>query len=146
MSLTFERLYPWIFGAFAITLGWLLDLSLPFGDDTRFTSLLSASISVSAILVGFLATMKSILMAIPGVIERLRKANYLDILSTFLVEGTLANLLFCILNIAAFFPWVTTEKVPYLSAIWVGVGVFAALSFWRIVRVMILIMNINPSR
>jgi len=135
VSLTFERLYPWIFGAFAITLGWLLDLSLPFGDDTRFTSLLSASISVSAILVGFLAT-----------IERLRKANYLDILSTYLVEGTLANLLFCILNIAAFFPWVTTEKVPYLSAIWVGVGVFAALSFWRIVRVMILIMNINPSR
>lgn len=144
MSLTFERFYPWLFGASAALIGWLLQLSLPVSDENRFTALLSSSISVSAILVGFLATMKSILMAVPGVIERLRKLDYLGVLSLYLIEGTIANLFFCVLNVTYFFPWVP-DNPAIVSVLWIGTGVLSVCSFWRVVHVMILIMQMKTN-
>lgn len=143
MSLTFERLYPLIFGCSLGLLSWLLDMNLP-SDEGRFTALLSASISVSAILVGFLATMKSILMALPGVIDRLRAANYLDILSNYLFEGTLANFVFCLFNIACFFLPLSSKAFDVISALWIALGVASALSFWRVTKLMLLVMKMTP--
>ncbi len=57
MSRSFERFYPWIFGFAAGALAYLVGLILP-SEEGRLTALLSASISTSAILVGFLATTK----------------------------------------------------------------------------------------
>ncbi len=63
-SLSFERWYPLIFAVAIGLLAFMLDASLPSNDNYR-AGLLSAAISSSAILVGFVATAKSILMALP---------------------------------------------------------------------------------
>ena len=141
VSLIFERLYPWLFGLLAAGVWALLDLALPSHDE-KLTALLSASISVSAILVGFLATMKSIVMAIPGVTEKLRQAKYLDLLGSYLLEGTAANLAFCVLNIAGFFAWAASYPSLY-SAAWIALGIVGLSSFWRITRIMVLVLTWN---
>lgn len=144
MSLSFERLYPWLFGLLAASVWILFDLTLP-RDEDKLNALLSASISVSAILVGFLATMKSIVMAIPGVTEKLRQADYLDLLAKYLLEGTAANLTFCVLNIAGFFAWSANYPAIY-SAAWFAMGIIGLSSFWRITRIMVLVLTWNAPK
>lgn len=104
MSRSFERLYPWIFGFAAGLSTHLMGITLP-NDDSRLTALLSASISTSAILVGFLATIKAILMALPdsSIKTQLRDSGEMITLSSYLSSSMTANLIFCILNIGCFF-------------------------------------------
>jgi len=142
MSLWFERGYPWIFGIAAALLAWLLDASLP-EDGDKFSALLSASISVSAILVGFLATMKSIVMAVPSVLDRLRQTEYLTDLANYLSTATAANLVFCVLNIAGFFA-LLGRYMEIFALAWFGLGVFAFLAFWRVTKIMALVLRWAP--
>ena len=141
VSLSFERLYPWLFGLMAAGIWTLCDLELPSSSE-KLIALLSASISVSAILVGFLATMKSIVMAMPGVTDRLRQAGYLDLLAKYLLEGTAANLAFCVLNIAGFFTWSANHLSSY-STLWFALGIAGLASFWRVTRIMVLVLTWN---
>jgi len=143
MSLWFERGYPWLFGIAAALLAWLQEAPLPEGD--KLSALLSASISVSAILVGFLATMKSIVMAIPSIANRLRQSDYLSLLASYLSTATAANLLFCVLNIAGFFVWIARHGEIFAPA-WFGFGVVALLSFWRVTNIMVLVLQWEPPK
>ena len=138
MSLTFERWYPWLFGAVASLLSWHLDWHLP--ASANLPSLLSAAISVSAILVGFTATMKSILMAVPSVIAGIKEADYLGDLATYLSAATTSNLVFCVFSLSGFFVWATTHSEIF-SVMWVGLGVSAVLAFWRVTRIMTLLLR-----
>ena len=65
MNLSAERLYPAILGIIATATVWVVDGALPITESYR-AGLLSASISASTIFVGFIATSKSILMALQG--------------------------------------------------------------------------------
>lgn len=143
MSLWFERSYPWLFGIAAGILAWLLEAPLPEGE--KFSALLSASISVSAILVGFLATMKSIVMAVPLVVSRLEQADYLSLLANYLSSATGANLFFCVLNIAGFFAFFESHLESF-SPVWFGLGVYALLAFWRVTKIMVLVLRWQPPR
>lgn len=138
MSLTWERWYPWIFGIATSALVWLLDWRLP--ADNNLPSLLSAAISVAAILVGFMATMKSILMAVPGLTSGIREADFLDDLASYLAAATSANLALCVLSLSGFFPWATAHAEIF-SVMWVGLGVSAVLAFWRVTRIMTVLLR-----
>lgn len=133
MSLTFERWYPWLFGAAVAALAWLLEWRLP-GEDA-LPSLLSAAISVSAILVGFMATMKSILMAVPTMIAGIKAADFLEDVASYLMVATSGGLVYCVINIAGFFSVATTWPQCF-TVVWFGSGVFALLAFWRVMRIM----------
>lgn len=141
MTLTFERGYPWIAGGAAALAAWLLDWRLP-GDPALF-SLLSAAISVSAILVGFLATMKSILMAMPSVLVRVREAEYLDDLTSYLAAAIAGNMLFCCLSLSAFFPWAIANG-QILAVTWFGLAIFSGLAFWRVTHIMTALLRWTP--
>ena len=138
MTLTIERWYPWLSGAGAATLSWFLGCQLP--SDSNLPSLLSATISVSAILVGFTATMKSILMAVPSVIAGIKEAEYLDDLATYMSEATASNLGFCVLNLFGFFKW-PGAHLEIFSVMWIGFGVAALLTFWRVTRIMTILLR-----
>lgn len=142
MSRSFERLYPWIFGFAAGLFTHLMGITLP-NDDSRLTALLSASISTSAILVGFLATIKAILMALPdsSIKTQLRDSGEMITLSSYLSSSMTANLIFCILNIGCFFS--SAQALSNLaSALWFAFGTFALSAFWRVGQIMILILRL----
>lgn len=138
MSLTWERWYPWVFGIATSSLAWLLDWRLP--ADNNLPSLLSAAISVAAILVGFMATMKSILMAAPGLTSGLRDADFLGDLASYLTAATSANLAFCVFSLSGFFPWAATNQEIF-SVVWLGGGISSILTFWRVTRIMTVLLR-----
>lgn len=142
MSRRFERWYPWLFAIGCGALAAVFEVRLP-NDDARLTALLSASISTSAILVGFLATVKAILMALPesSIKTQLSASGEMATLSGYLSAAMTSNLAFCVLNIATFF--LEAAKCPaLLSYIWIMLGVAALLGFWRVGQIMLMILRL----
>lgn len=140
-SLTFERWYPFIFAGFFAALSWLLEFSLP--DDGR-KELLSATISVGAILAGFLGTAKAILMALPQVVmTKLRSSTYLDDLAKYLGVALKSCLAVSAFSISGFFPFATNNNLIF-SSLWLALFVFAVLSFWRVSNIMLIILKLDP--
>lgn len=142
MSRSFERIYPLIFGLAGGLISYFFGITLP-AEEARLTALLSASISTSAILVGFLATTKAILMALPAsaIKEDLKNSGELSCLSGYLGSSMTSNLIFCLLNIAVFF--VPADAVGvFLPIVWFTLGIFSLLSFWRVGQIMVLILRL----
>lgn len=142
MSLTFERWYPLFFAMASIVVAVALDMSFPDNDSYR-AGLLSAAISASAIFVGFVATAKSILMALPsGIRQQLHDSRYIEDLTSYLNQAMGSNLAFCVLNIMGFFP-ATQAKMHLFVPFWVGLGIYSVLSFWRVGRTMMAILRLR---
>ncbi len=143
MSLTFERWYPVIFALAASVLAWILCATLPDNDSYR-AGLLSAAISASAIFVGFVATSKSILMAMPsgGIRQQLKDSDFQSDLAEYLNQAMVSNLVFCTVNILGFFP-IANQHIYFYSTIWIGLGVFCIASFWRVGQVMTAILRLS---
>lgn len=145
MSLTFERWYPLFFAVAATLSALMLDAGFPAEDSYR-AGLLSAAISAAAIFVGFVATAKSILMALPpgGIRKQLHDSRYIDDLASYLNQAMVSNLIFCALNVAGFFPVIQTH-ITWFAPAWIGVGTFCLLSFWRVGRLMMAILRLPQS-
>ena len=142
MSRRFERWYPWLIATGCGALAALFEVRLP-KDDGRLTALLSASISTSAILVGFLATVKAILMALPdsGIKAQLSASKEMATLSGYLSAAMTSNLAFCLLNITMFF-FEAAQCPAALSYIWIMLGVASLLGFWRVGQIMLMILRL----
>lgn len=140
MNLSVERLYPAILGIAATIVVWAVDGGLPVAEGYR-AGLLSASISASAIFVGFIATSKSILMALPkdGIRKRINESGYIHELVSYLNQAMSGNLAFCVLNVAGFFP--KLQGSDFFLPLWCGLGAFSISAFWRIGRVMMAILR-----
>lgn len=143
MTLTAERIGPSLCALAAAVTAFSLEVRLPAGE-TFFAGLLSASISASAILVGFIATAKSILMALPpdGIRKNLNESGYIDDLASYLSHAMIGNLAFCVLNMAGFFD-VAKDMMRWYAPLWFGVGIFAMLAFWRVGRIMMAILRLR---
>jgi hypothetical protein len=139
-SLNQERAYPLIF-ALAIGAGaWLMGFSFP--DDKK--ELLAAVVSFGAILAGFIGTAQTILMALPQrVLGKLQNSGYMENLSAYLASALLGSLLISAASIAGFFnlPPIVNSYYPPL---WAGIFVYAALTFWRVSRIVVLLLRIDP--
>ena len=143
MSLSFERLYPFLFAIASSILALVQGASLPT-DASFCAGLLSAAISASAIFVGFVATAKSIIMALPteGIRKQLHDSGYIIDLACYLNQAMAGNLFFCALNIGGFFPAVQSNLI-WFTPLWVGLGVFSLLAFWRVGRFMSAILRMR---
>lgn len=142
MTLSFERWYPIFFAVAAGAMAWIVDAALPGKSD--LTGLLSAAISASAIFVGFIATSKSILMALPtgGIRQQLHDSGFKHDLASYLNQAMISNLVFCAFNIIGFFP-IAQEHLSLYSPLWIGLGILCLASFWRVSRVMTAILRLS---
>lgn len=134
-KLWFERYYPHIIG---IVLGVVTYNQTTFAmptDTSVCTSLFSAAISLSAVLVGFLATMYAVLMTLPSMIKRLAKLDYVDVVQEYFISGIVIGLAFSVLNIIAFFDLALTGK-PLFISFWIMLGSMMFLTFFRVARMM----------
>lgn len=143
-TLTFERWYPLAAGVLAFVVALYWDFTLPL---QRATDLLSATISVGAILAGFIGTAKSILMTLPpqGLIAKLRASRYLEDLAHYLAEALGSSLLFCVISVIGFFD-IALRWPVWFGAIWLATAVYGGLAFWRTGRIMLALLRLDPEK
>lgn len=137
-SLLFEKAVPYVAALVAALLWWQMDLALPNG-----TPILSSSLTLGAILSGFLATAKAIVMTLDSpVMQRVRETTYVNDLVSYLGQAIWLSFGFCIVAMVGFF--VDTGS-PWYGFIWIVVGVASAVAFVRVTSIMFKIIK-HPSR
>lgn len=138
--------YPIIGGTLALAIHsfvfWLLQKSVL--DLQKIDGILGAVINLAAIIVGFLATMVSILVATTGapVLNRLRKQERLDELYAYLRAAIISGFIVVALSaiLFALLP-PPTCWVPYIAGLWIGSSVHFLLAAFRMVNVMLQILR-----
>lgn len=143
-SLSLERSLPAGLGVIAMIASVTLGLALP--DDAK-REILTATISVGAILAGFLGTTKAILMSLPpsGLPSKLRSSGYMTDLARYLAEALLGAMALCAVSIVGLFPVESLYPVIF-CAVWAGLSVYALTGFWRVSRIMLSILQLDPNR
>lgn len=141
MSLRIEKSYP-VIGAAITAAAWcLVSPKLP-EDEKEF---LAAAISLGAVLTGFIATAKTILMALPseGVAQALRSGVYWKRLIKYLAEALSGCLLFSVFSLFGFFLLTKDEiTLPWWYGLaWSSLGVYALLAFYRVSRILFTIIG-----
>lgn len=130
MKLWFEKLYPYIFGVIASTLWYELALKFPSSD-----SVLSSTLTVSGVFVGFLSTSKAILMSMSSpILEDLKSSGYIEELVSYIGQAIWVNLIFCGINVSGYF--VDTASIWY-SVVWIGIAICALTTFVRVTHIML---------
>ncbi|MDZ4057533.1 MAG: hypothetical protein U1D69_11340 [Polynucleobacter sp.] len=100
--------------------------------------LLAAGGTTSAVLVGFVATAKAIILSVAGspVFKQIKSAGYHTDLFLYLYEATLAGVLFLLICILGFFVLEPEMLMPiWYRAMWVGAGSWALYTFLRVLHV-----------
>ena len=134
MNLIIEKLYPYFFGLLA-SIFWLI--FSPVFPNTD--SILSSTLTVSGIFVGFLATSKAILMSMSSqIIGELKRTGYIHELVSYIGQAIWINLLFCTLNVIGYF--VNTSSW-WFSMVWIGVSICALAAFARVTNIMLKIFK-----
>jgi len=136
MKLFFEKIYPYLFGILA-AIFWIENgCAFPKTD-----SILSSTLSVSGIFVGFLATSKAILMSMNSpLISELKRSGYIHELVAYIGQSIWLNLLFCTTNVVGYF---INQDTIYFSTIWITLSVSSIMSFVRVTHIMLNIFKYN---
>jgi hypothetical protein len=132
-----EKSYPYIGGAIVGALWWHFDLRLPKDPS----ALLSSSLTLGAILTGFLATSKTILIGLRGssVMETLQDSKYIRELIQYLAEAIWLSFAFSLLVLLGFFLKNTSDY--FFDTLWAALGVMAALAFVRVTYIILLVIR-----
>jgi len=136
-SIYLEQSTPYILGVSAMFIWWKMELTLPSGDG-----ILSSSLTLGAILTGFLATAKAILMTLDSpIMRRLRETDYIDSIVSYLSQAIWLSFAFCIITLIGFF----IDKSSFIFGIaWIGFGVTSAGAFVRVTNIMLKIIRHSP--
>jgi hypothetical protein len=123
----FERICPWL-AAFPIGIwAWYCPFLVPEDMTGDFVS---GSLTVSALLVGFLATSKSIMMAYKGsrIFFQLQTGGYLRRMVNYLRFAIISSLLWLAISFLMYF-----GQPRVLISAWSFAAALSAVSFLRIV-------------
>ena len=141
MSLTFEKVHPY---AFSVLVGAIWAVADAQSTNINFPQddpLLSATLTVSGIFVGFLASTKAILMSITSkVMDQIKQTGYIEELVGYVSSAIWANLLFCLVNMIGFFG---LQSVNWYSTAWVVIATASLATFIRVTRVMLKILKLS---
>ena len=136
-SIYLEQFSPYILGLSAIFIWWQLGLTLPTGDG-----ILGSSLTLGAILTGFLATAKAIIMTLDSpIMQRLRETDYIHDIVSYLSQAIWLSFAFCILTLVGFF---IDKSLTWYGMAWIGIGVMSAGAFIRVTNIMLKIIKHSP--
>lgn len=134
VKLIFEKTYPYIFGMLAAFFALQFKMSFPTGDG-----ILSASLTIGAILTGFLATSKTLLLTLDTkIMIAIRQTPYGKCLISYMGQAIWLCFIFSVLAMFGYF--VSTNTLWY-STLWVFVGFTAAFSFIRVTSITLRIIS-----
>lgn len=133
-----ERIYPYVV-ALAASMVW-------FASGAFFpaeTDILASTLSVSGVLVGFLATSKAILLSMNSpVLRQLRTSGYIHDLVSYIAQAIWVNLAFCALNVVGYF---LASRGEIFGAIWVFAAVAGGLCFIRVTHILLKVFRYASS-
>lgn len=136
-----ERIYPYV-GAIAATgaiLHW--NISFPKGHE-----ILSATITIGAILTGFLATTKSLVVSIDSEnMKILRSTKFFGLLVSYLREAIYTSLLLSVVGMIGFF-FDTNNPHQHMCAIWIFLVVSTLLTFLRVTNGLLSLIESEGNR
>ncbi len=136
MKLLFEKIYPYVFGILASVIWMQIGIGFPTSD-----SILSSTLTVSGIFVGFLATSKAILMSMSSsIIDDLKDSGYIQELVSYIGQAIWINLLFCSFNVLGFFVCTTNN---WYSVVWAGIAISSLFAFIRVTHIMLKIFKFS---
>ncbi|MES9874196.1 MAG: hypothetical protein ABW146_13850 [Candidatus Sedimenticola sp. 6PFRAG7] len=134
MKLLFEITYPYLFGVIAAVLWMEAGIIFPSSD-----SIISSTLSVSGIFVGFLATSKAILISMNSpLINDLKSSGYINELVSYIGQAIWLNLFFCTINVVGYF---SDRSTTWYSALWVAAAIAALMAFVRVTHIMLKIFK-----
>lgn len=135
MSLFFERAYPYLGLIAAIVLWHYFCPGFP-RDVSNF---LSASLTLGSILTGFVATAKAILMSLQGtqVMRDLSNSGYINDLVSYLAQSIFASFAFSVCSLVGYF----VHSYEAYGYVWVGIGTLSALTFFRVMTLLLKILK-----
>lgn len=137
-SIYLEKSAPYLLAIAGAVLWWQCDIELPAGD-----AILSSSLTLGAILTGFLATAKAIVMSLDSpIMNRIRETTYINDLVSYLSQAIWLSFGFCIVSIIGFF--VATNGGIY-GLTWISLGLGSAGAFIRVTNIMLKIIKHPPS-
>jgi hypothetical protein len=136
MGLSAERWYPVLLGALSCLAWWYNDLGFPKAAE----NLLAAAISLGAILAGFLATAKTVLIALRGteVMKDLHRSAYIKDFVSYLAWGLWGAFGFAVWSLVGFF---ASTASKYFQLPWVFLAVFSSAAFFRVTYILIRILD-----
>ncbi len=134
MMLFLEKFIPYILALSGILVWWRLGISLPQGEG-----ILGSSLTIGAILTGFLATSKAILMSVDSpVMKRIRVTDYLNDLVSYLSQAIWLSFSFCCTSLLGYF--IQTSSFWY-GLTWIAIALATAASFVRVTNIMLKILK-----
>lgn len=139
MPLWLEKTYPFLIGFFAGLAWYVFDGALP--SDT--SSVFSAGLTLGAILTGFLATSKAILISLNGtpVMIKLKKSTYINELVTYLAHAIWLAFAYSIVSMTGFF--ITNPQAWNFGEVWISIGTASGLAFIRVTLVILQILKLS---
>lgn len=138
-SISWEQFAPYILACAASFIWYQFKLELPASTD-----ILSSSLTLGAILTGFLATSKAILMTLDSpIMERLRETQYIDDVVSYLSQAIWLSFAFCIISLIGFF---LQKDTSFYGIIWIFFGASSAGAFIRVTNIMLKIIKHPLSR
>ncbi|MCG6411117.1 hypothetical protein K6U17_18075 [Vibrio fluvialis] len=139
MHLYVEKAYPYVMAIAASSAWYICDGKFPIGNDV-----LSASLTIGAILTGFLATAKTLLMTLDTpVMNRIRDTSYASDLASYLGAAIWLCFGFCVLAMVGYF---CDTASKWYGVAWMLVAISASLAFVRVTSIMLKIIKHQPSK
>lgn len=144
MKLAIERNFPAALALAATFTWWYCGPTFP----KEVKEFLAAALGLGAILTGFVATAKAILVALPSdrLMGSLRRSGYINDLVLYLAQALYGCLLFSIFCLVGFFLIATDarDSLPkWYEITWIGLGVFATAAFYRVSRLLFVLLKLG---
>ena len=118
-----ERVYPYVVAAILAVAYGCFHVPFPSGMD-----ILNSSMTIGAILIGFLATAKSIIATLTSEKwQRFKGTQFFGLLTSYLEEAIYSALLYCIWCMIGYF-----VHPAYFGVIWFLLSMVTLLTFVRI--------------
>ena len=137
-----ETYYPGIIAIIACAMMFVFNVSVC--DVPNLKELVPVIVSVGAIIIGFLATMVSVLVVAlhTRVMRRISKFHGMPLLIRYFREALFSGFAVTVLSIL-FFPFIGKEEIYcwYLFVFWVTVNVFFIVCSFRVVKTMLSIFT-----
>lgn len=131
-KLFWEKWHPYIWGLIALALWYLYEPTFPVDNN----DVLAATLNVSAILMGFLATAKALLMTLDTpVMQKLQSAGYIKDIASYMREGIHLSFLLCVHSILGYF--ILKPRPDWYIYVWLFLSVAAGLGFLRVTSILL---------
>lgn len=137
-----EKYYPFILGGCSVFICVICKFTS--SDIPKFENMLSSYVNMSSIIIGFLATMISILITSvdKNVMKKIKKFNVMNLLTNYINVAVISGLVVVIYSVGYSTVIDKTEGVYwYMFLIWVFVATLFLAATFRMLQVMLKILT-----